>query len=181
MREKVHVADREWSEAREERRGKRGKEGDGMGGERERGGLERREKKGWREGEVEQVSIEEQRQVYTHTCTCEEMSVSVCFLNVSFASVLYTFFHVHIHAPFLPSDLSLPRPTHPGSRSRRISDLQDIPELDEDVSTSSNTADNGIPPPVNLDLERQFVEGDMCRSALTCQCVYCICTCTCPF
>ena len=98
--------------------------------------------------------------MYNYTCMClstqnEEMSLS----------------------PFLPSDHSLPRLTHPGSRSRRISDLQDIPELDEDVSSSSNAADNGIPPPVNLELERQFVEEDMYRSALTCHCVYCTIRC----
>ena len=69
---------------------------------------------------------------------------------------------------YFPSDHSLPRLSHVGPRSRRVSDLQDIPELDEDVSSSSTTADSsGIPPPVDLELERQFVEDGMYRSALT--------------
>lgn len=45
-----------------------------------------------------------------------------------------------------------------------MSDLQDIPELDEDTSTASSSAGNsGIPPPCNLELERQFVEDDKYR------------------
>ena len=69
---------------------------------------------------------------------------------------------------YFPSDHSLPRLSHVGPRSRRVSDLQDIPELDEDVSSSSTmTESSGIPPPVDLELERQFVEDGMYRSALT--------------
>ena len=58
-------------------------------------------------------------------------------------------------------DPSVPRPTR--SSIRRVSDLQDIPELDEnDVSSSSvsTTSDGRVPPPVKLELNSQYVEDD---------------------
>lgn len=70
--------------------------------------------------------------------------------------------YLSIHFLLHP-DPSLPRPSHFGVHSRRVSDLQDIPEVDEDVSTSSSACNNGIPPPCDLELERQFVEEDKYR------------------
>ena len=58
-------------------------------------------------------------------------------------------------------DSTVPRPAR--SRVRRVSDLQDIPELDEDVSSSSvstTTSDGRVPPPNNLELKTQYVEDD---------------------
>ena len=58
-------------------------------------------------------------------------------------------------------DPSVPRPTR--SRIRRVSDLQDIPECDENVSSSSivsTTSDARVPPPVDLELKSQYVEDD---------------------
>ena len=57
-------------------------------------------------------------------------------------------------------DPSVPRLTR--SRVRRVSDLQDIPEMDENVSSSSisTTSDGRVPPPVNLELKSQYVEED---------------------
>ena len=60
-------------------------------------------------------------------------------------------------------DLSLPRPSQYGTHTRRMSDLQDIPELDEDVSTSSSMSKPGIPPPCNLELQKMFVEDGKYR------------------
>ena len=93
--------------------------------------------------------------VCVHVCVC----VCVCVLRVQLLYFSYTSLSL---SSILP-DASVPHPSRFGSRGRRVSDLQDIPEMDEDISTSSNTdtpSSSTIPPPCNLELERQFVEND---------------------
>ena len=48
------------------------------------------------------------------------------------------------------------------SRARRMSDLQDIPEVEEDVSSASTSSSSSskVPPPTDLELRTQYVEGD---------------------
>ena len=71
---------------------------------------------------------------------------------------------------FLTDDDALPTaavtPVKP-DRRQRSSQLQDITEEEEEVSSGSSSREQPLPPPLNLELDRQFVEGDGYGVALT--------------
>lgn len=89
---------------------------------------------------------------------------------VPIALILFFAYYLPFAPVFLIDDDALPTaavaPAKP-DRRRRSSQLQDITEEEEEISSGSGSSEQPLLPPLNLELDRQFVEGDGYGVALT--------------